>query len=132
MKTDTISDMLTRIRNGNLVGHKVVKIDSTRMTYNITRLLRAEGFISQYETVIKEGRRYIFIYLKYTNNPTRPLIRGLKRVSKPGLRVYVNNNQIPSVLGGQGIAILSTSQGIITNIQAQQLGIGGELLCYIW
>lgn len=132
MKTDTISDMLTRIRNGNLVGHKVVKIDSTRMTYNITRLLRAEGFISQYETVIKEGRRYIFIYLKYTNNPNRPLIRGLKRVSKPGLRVYVNNNQIPSVLGGQGIAILSTSKGIITNIQAQQLGIGGELLCYIW
>lgn len=132
MKTDTISDMLTRIRNGNLVGHKVVKIDSTRMTYNITRLLRAEGFISQYETVIKEGRRYIFIYLKYTNNPTQPLIRGLKRVSKPGLRVYVNNNQLPSVLGGQGIAILSTSKGIITNIQAQQLGIGGELLCYIW
>jgi small subunit ribosomal protein S8 len=132
MKTDTISDMLTRIRNGNLVGHKVVKIDSTHMTYNITRLLRAEGFISQYETVIKEGRRYIFIYLKYTNNPNRPLIRGLKRVSKPGLRVYVNNNQIPSVLGGQGIAILSTSKGIITNIQAKQLGIGGELLCYIW
>ena len=132
MKTDTISDMLTRIRNGNLVGHKVVKIDSTRMTYNITRLLRAEGFISQYETVVKEGRRYIFIYLKYTNNPNRPLIRGLKRVSKPGLRVYVSNNQIPSVLGGQGIAILSTSKGIITNIQAQQLGIGGELLCYIW
>ena len=132
MKTDTISDMLTRIRNGNLVGHKVVKIDSTRMTYNITRLLRAEGFISQYETVVKEGRRYIFIYLKYVNNPNRPLIRGLKRVSKPGLRVYVSNNQIPSVLGGQGIAILSTSKGIITNIQAQQLGIGGELLCYIW
>jgi small subunit ribosomal protein S8 len=132
MKTDTISDMLTRIRNGNLVGHKVVKIDSTRMTYNITRLLRAEGFISQYETVVKDGHRYIFIYLKYTNNPNRPLIRGLKRVSKPGLRVYVSNNQIPSVLGGQGIAILSTSKGIITNIQAHQLGIGGELLCYIW
>ena len=132
MKTDTISDMLTRIRNGNLVGHKVVKIDSTRMTYNITRLLRAEGFISQYETVVKDGCRYIFIYLKYTSNPNRPLIRGLKRVSKPGLRVYVSNNQIPSVLGGQGIAILSTSKGIITNIQAQQLGIGGELLCYIW
>lgn len=132
MKTDTISDMLTRIRNGNLVGHKVVKIDSTRMTYNITRLLRAEGFISQYETVVKDGRRYIFIYLKYITNPNRPLIRGLKRVSKPGLRVYVSNNQIPNVLGGQGIAILSTSKGIITNIQAQQLGIGGELLCYIW
>ena len=132
MKTDTISDMLTRIRNGNLVGHKVVKIDSTRMTYHITRLLRTEGFISQYETVVKEGRRYIFIYFKYSINPTRPLIRGLKRVSKPGLRVYVSNNQIPIVLGGQGIAILSTSQGIITNIQAKELGIGGEVLCYVW
>ena len=132
MKTDTISDMLTRIRNGNLVGHKVVKIDSTRMTYSLTKLLRAEGFISQYETVIKDGRRYIFIYLKYSTNPIRPLIRGLKRVSKPGLRVYVSNNEIPNVLGGQGIAILSTSKGVITNIQAKQLGIGGELLCYVW
>lgn len=132
MKTDTISDMLTRIRNGNLVGHKVVKIDSTRMTYNLTRLLRSEGFISQYETVIKDGRRYIFIYLKYLTSPNRPLIRGLKRVSKPGLRVYINSNEIPSVLGGQGIAILSTSKGVITNIQAKEIGVGGELLCYIW
>lgn len=132
MKTDTISDMLTRLRNGNLVGHKVVKIDSTSMTYSLTRLLRSEGFISQYETVIKNGRRYIFIYLKYLNNSNRPLIRGLKRVSKPGLRIYVGSNEIPSVLGGQGIAILSTSKGIITNIQAKELGVGGELLCYIW
>ena len=132
MKTDTISDMLTRIRNGNLVGHKVVKIDSTRMTYNITRLLRAEGFISQYETVIKEGRRYIFIYLKYTNNPTQPLIRGLKRVSKPGLRVYANSKKLPKVLDNLGIAIISTSKGVMTNLKAKELGIGGEVLCYIW
>ena len=132
MRTDTISDMLTRIRNGNLVGHKVVKIDSTRMTYELIRILRSEGFIRQYETVIKDGRRYIFVYLKYATNPTNPIIRGLKRVSRPGLRVYVSNNQIPTVLGGQGLAILSTSKGIITNFKAKELGIGGELLCYIW
>ena len=132
MKTDTISDMLTRIRNGNLVGHKVVKIDSTKMTYRLIRLLKSEGFIKQYETVLKDGRRYIFVYLKYSETTNRPLIRGLKRVSKPGLRVYVNKNQLPTVLGGQGIAILSTSQGILTNGQAKDNGVGGELLCYIW
>lgn len=132
MRTDTISDMLTRIRNGNLVGHKVVKIDSTRITYRLIKLLKAEGFIKQYETVLKDGKRYIFVYLKYSETTNRPLIRGLKRVSKPGLRVYVNKNQLPTVLGGQGIAILSTSQGILTNGQAKDSGVGGELLCYIW
>lgn len=132
MKTDTISDMLTRIRNGNLVGHKVVKINSTKMSFSLTRLLRSEGFIHQYETVTKNGQRYIFIYLKYLQDSNKPLIRGLKRVSKPGLRVYVASNQIPSVLGGQGIAILSTSRGILTNVQAKKQGIGGELLCYVW
>nr|YP_010478491.1 ribosomal protein S8 [Chlorobotrys sp.]UVI60796.1 ribosomal protein S8 [Chlorobotrys sp.] len=132
MTNDTISDMLTRIRNGNLVGHKVVKIDSTRMNYQLIKLLCAEGLIRQYETVIKDGRQFIFVYLKYSNNSSRPIIRGLKRVSKPGLRVYVSNNQIPTILGGQGLAILSTSKGIITNLKAKDLGIGGELLFYIW
>jgi small subunit ribosomal protein S8 len=132
MQTDTISDMLTRIRNGNLVGHKVVKIDSTQITYRLIRLLKSEGFIKQYETVLKDGRRYIFVYLKYSEATNRPLIRGLKRVSKPGLRVYVNKNQLPTVLGGQGIALLSTSKGILTNGQAKDNGVGGELLCYIW
>jgi small subunit ribosomal protein S8 len=132
MQTDTISDMLTRIRNGNMVGHKVVKIDSTRITYQLIKLLKSQGFIKQYETVLKEGRKYIFVYLKYSDQTNRPLIRGLKRVSKPGLRVYVNKNQLPTVLGGQGIAILSTSRGILTNVQAKTDGVGGELLCYIW
>lgn len=132
MKTDTISDMLTRIRNGNLVGHRVVKIDSTIITYRLIRLLKSEGFIKQYETVLKENRKYIFVYLKYSETTNKPLIRGLKRVSKPGLRVYVNKNQLPTVLGGQGIALLSTSKGILTNSQAKDYGVGGELLCYIW
>lgn len=132
MTNDTISDMLTRIRNGNLVGHKVVRITCTRMNYELIRLLRSEGFITQYETVIKNNRRYIFVYLKYSTNPTTPIIRGLKRISKPGLRVYVNHNQLPIILGGQGLAVLSTSKGIITNFKAKQLGIGGELLFYIW
>jgi small subunit ribosomal protein S8 len=132
MTNDTISDMLTRLRNGNLVGHKVVKINSTRINYQLIKLLRAEGLIRQYETVLKDGRQYLFVYLKYSNNPIRPIIRGLKRVSKPGLRVYVKSNQIPIVLGGQGLAILSTSKGIMTNQRAKELGIGGELLFYIW
>lgn len=132
MTNDTISDMLTRLRNGNLVGHKVVKVNSTRINYQLIKLLRAEGLIRQYETVLKDGRQYLFVYLKYSNNPTRPIIRGLKRVSKPGLRVYVKSNQIPIVLGGQGLAILSTSKGIMTNQRAKELGIGGELLFYIW
>lgn len=132
MTNDTISDMLTRIRNGNLVGHKVVKIDSTRINYQLIKLLRAEGLIRQYETVVKDGRQFIFVYLKYSSNPARPIIRGLKRVSKPGLRVYVSSRQIPIVLGGQGIAVLSTSKGIMTNFKAKDLGIGGELLFYIW
>jgi small subunit ribosomal protein S8 len=132
MTNDTISDMLTRLRNGNLVGHKVVKINSTRLNYQLIKLLRVEGLIRQYETVIKDGRQYLFVYLKYSNNTTQPIIRGLKRVSKPGLRVYVKSNQIPIVLGGQGLAILSTSKGIMTNQTARELGIGGELLFYIW
>jgi small subunit ribosomal protein S8 len=132
MTNDTISDMLTRLRNGNLVGHKVVKINSTRINYQLIKLLRAEGLIRQYETVLKDGRQYIFVYLKYSTNPNSPIIRGLKRVSKPGLRVYVKSNQIPMILGGQGLAILSTSKGIMTNQKAKELGIGGELLFYIW
>lgn len=132
MKTDTIADVLTRIRNGNLVGHKVVKVDSTRLTYELIKLLKAEGFIRQFETVIKNQKRYIFIYLKYTTPSNAPLIRGLKRVSKPGLRIYFRKNQLPVILGGQGIAIISTSLGLLTNNQAKKLGVGGEVLCYIW
>jgi len=132
MFNDKISDMLTRIRNANLVKHKVVQIPATKMNYQIAKVLRAEGFIKQFETVIKDKQRYLFLYLKYSEKKQKPVITGLKRVSKPGLRIYVTSQQIPTVLGNQGIAILSTSQGILTNYQAKRLGIGGEVLCYIW
>lgn len=133
MVNDTISDMLTRIRNGNLVGHKVVKVNYTRLSYLLTRLLKNEGFIRGYETVLKDGQKFIFLYLKYySTNPQRPVIRGLQRVSKPGLRIYVNKNQIPVIFGNQGIAVLSTSRGILTSLEAKELGVGGEVICYVW
>lgn len=133
MVNDTISDMLTRIRNANLVNHKVIKVDYTRLNYMITRLLRNEGFIRGYETVLKDNQKYLFLYLKYySTNPRRPVIRGIKRVSRPGLRIYVNKNQIPIIFGNQGIAILSTSKGILTSLEAKELGVGGEVICYVW
>jgi small subunit ribosomal protein S8 len=99
----------------------------------LTRLLKVEGFIRGYETVKKENQKYIFLYLKYySTNPKRPVIRGIQRVSKPGLRIYVNKNQIPTIFGNQGIAILSTSKGILTSLEAKELGVGGEVICYVW
>ena len=133
MVNDTISDMLTRIRNGNLVHHKVVKIDYTRLNYMLTRLLKVEGFIRGYETVIKDSQKYIFIYLKYySTNPVKPVIRGIQRVSKPCFSIYVNRSRLPVIFGNQGIAILSTSRGILTSIEAKELGVGGEVICYVW
>ena len=132
MVNDKISDMLTRIRNAALVRHKVVLIPSTKVNYQIAKVLRAEGFIKQFEMVKKEGNKYLFLYLKYAGRKQTSVITGLKRVSAPGLRIYVSKNEIPTILGNQGIAILSTSKGILTNFQAKKLGIGGELLCYIW
>ena len=131
MVNDKISDMLTRIRNAALVRHKVVLIPSTNVNYKIAKVLRSEGFIKQFEMVKKEGNKYLFLYLKYAGRKQTSVITGLKRVSSPGLRIYVSKNEIPTILGNQGIAILSTSKGILTNFQAKKLGIGGELLCYI-
>jgi small subunit ribosomal protein S8 len=132
MVNDQISDMLTRIRNANLARHKVVQIPATKMNYQIVKVLRLEGFIKQFETVIKDNKKYLFLYLKYTGKKQKPIITALKRISSPGLRLYVTKQQLPVVLGNQGIAILSTSKGILTNSQAKELGIGGEILCYIW
>ncbi len=132
MVNDRISEMLTRIRNANLVHHKVVEIPFTKLNYKIAKLLRSEGFLKQFETVIKDKKRYLFLYLKYTEKKNKPILRVILRVSKPGLRIYINNHEIPTILGNQGIAILSTSKGILTNIQAKKLGVGGEVLCYVW
>lgn len=129
--SDPIADMLTRIRNALMAKHEYVLVPTSRIKLSITRILKEEGFISDYEVLRGKPHRVIKIYLKYMDN-NQPVISGLERVSKPGLRVYVQKKEIPRVYGGLGIAILSTSKGVKTGQQAWRLGIGGELLCYVW
>ncbi|MGB3508385.1 MAG: 30S ribosomal protein S8 [Microcoleaceae cyanobacterium] len=129
---DTISDMLTRIRNSCMAQHTTTKVPSTKMTRNIAQVLRAEGFIGEFEQEGEGLKKYLVISLKYKGKNHQPIIRQLKRVSKPGLRVYKNRKELPRVLGGIGIAIISTSSGIMTDREARNRGIGGEVLCYVW
>lgn len=129
--TDPIADMLTRIRNAIMVRHDSVLVPSSKMKLSISRILKDEGFINSYEVVRGKPRRMIKIRLKYQDR-NEPVLSGLERVSKPGLRMYVQKNEIPRVYGGLGIAILSTPKGLLTGQQAWRQGIGGELLCYIW
>ncbi len=129
---DTIADMLTRIRNANMARHQTTKIPATRMTRSIARVLHEEGFIAEFEEVQEEAKRNLVVSLKYKGKNRQPLITALKRVSRPGLRVYSNRKELPRVLGGIGIAIISTSQGIMTDREARHQGLGGEVLCYIW
>nr|YP_010952020.1 30S ribosomal protein S8 [Laurencia obtusa]WMP12959.1 30S ribosomal protein S8 [Laurencia obtusa] len=132
MINDMISDTLTRIRNANLAKHQIVQIPATKMTRNIVKVLKEEGFIYQFEEVIENLRNYIVISLKYKGKNKQPIITELKRISKPGLRVYANHKELPKVLGGIGIAIISTSQGLMTDKHARKYGLGGEVICYIW
>lgn len=129
---DTISDMLTRIRNANLARHQTVDIPSTRMTRSIAKVLQEEGFIEGHQQVEEGVKRRLVVTLKYRGKSRDPIIKNLKRVSRPGLRVYSNRKELPRVLGGIGIAIISTSSGIMTDRDARQQGIGGEVLCYVW
>ena len=129
---DTIADMLTRIRNANLARHQTVDIPSTRMTKSIAQVLQEEGFIEGHELTGEGVQRKLVIKLKYRGKTRDPIIKNLKRVSRPGLRVYSNRKELPRVLGGIGIAIISTSSGIMTDRDARQQGIGGEVLCYVW
>ncbi len=129
--TDPIADMLTRIRNAVMVQHDSVLIPSSKMKIAIAKRLKEEGFITDYEMVRDKSHRMIKIHLKYDEN-NRPIINGLERVSKPGLRVYVGSKEIPRIYGGLGIAIVSTSKGVMTGQKAWHEGIGGELLCYVW
>ena len=129
--TDPIADMLTRIRNALMARHDYVLIPASRMKISISKILREEGFINNYEVLRGEPHRVIKIYLKYIDN-NRSVISGLERVSKPGLRVYVQKKEIPRVYGGIGIAIVSTAKGVQTGQQAWHQGTGGELLCYVW
>jgi small subunit ribosomal protein S8 len=131
MTTDPIADMLTRIRNANMVKHEFVLLPWSKMNLAIVRILKEEGFIDNYEVLKGRPARMIKVYLKYTDK-NQPAILGLKRVSKPGLRVYVSRSEIPRVYGGLGIAILSTSKGVMTGQRAWKQHFGGELLCYVW
>jgi len=132
VRTDNIADMLTRIRNANMVKHQIVQVPTTRMSLAITTVLKEEGFIENFENYQEDNKNYILISLKYTGKERQPVIQKLKRVSKPGLRVYANSKKLPTILDNLGIAIISTSQGVMTNLKAKELGIGGEVLCYIW
>ena len=129
--SDPIADMLTRIRNAIMARHDSVLIPASRMKLGIARIIKDEGFINDYEVLRGKPHRAIKIYLKYSDK-NQPVLSGLERVSKPGLRMHVQRKEIPRVYGGLGIAILSTSKGMMTGQQAWRLGIGGELLCYVW
>jgi small subunit ribosomal protein S8 len=129
---DTISDMLTRIRNANMVKHQIVQILSTKMSLAIAKILKEEGFIEDFESYSENNKNYLLISLKYIGKSRESVISKIERVSKPGLRVYKNAKQLPRVLDNLGIAIISTSKGVMTNLKAKELGIGGEVLCYIW
>lgn len=132
MVTDTISDILTRIRNANLVKHQIVQIPATNMSIALTTILKQEGFIEDFENYTEKNKKYLLLSLKYFGKGRKPIISNLERVSKPGLRVYKNSKALPVVLDNIGIAIISTSKGVMTNLKAKELGIGGEILCYIW
>jgi small subunit ribosomal protein S8 len=130
MCTDPIADMLTRIRNAVMTGHEAVLVPASRTKLSIAKILRDEGFIQDYEALKGKPQTMIRIHLKYVD--TRPALVGLERVSKPGLRVYVGMGEIPRVYGGLGIAILSTSKGVMTGQEAWRKRLGGEVLCYVW
>ena len=130
--SDPIADMLTRIRNANTAKHDTVDIPSSKMKIAIANILVDEGYVEKYD-IVKDGNfDAIHITLKYGADKNERIITGIKRISKPGLRVYAGKEDIPKVLGGLGIAILSTNQGVITDKEARKLGVGGEVLCFVW
>ncbi|CAM9090449.1 unnamed protein product, partial [Sphacelaria rigidula] len=130
--TDSIADMLTRIRNANLVRHQIVQVLKTKITLSISQILKEEGYISNFQDIEISNKKYLLITLKYYSKKRQPIITELKRISKPGLRIYVSHKNLPNVVSNLGIAILSTSKGILTNTMAKKLGVGGEVICYIW
>lgn len=132
MINDIIADMLTRIRNANIMKYDDVEVLGSKMTVEIAKILKEEGYISDYkETVSKQGNK-LKLTLKYKNNKKEKVITGLKRISKPGLRVYAKASDLPRVLNGLGIAIISTSEGVMTDKVAREKNLGGEVLAYIW
>jgi small subunit ribosomal protein S8 len=132
MSHDTVADMLTKIRNANLVKHQIVQLPLTNLTREIAKVLLAEKFIVSFEELKNGTSSSLLLVLKYSGKDRKPKITNIKRVSKPGLRVYSNAKKMPRVLGGFGTAIISTSQGLVTDQFARQENIGGEVLCFIW
>ncbi|HHW10562.1 MAG TPA: 30S ribosomal protein S8 [Firmicutes bacterium] len=129
--TDPIADMLTRVRNASHANHDQVEIPASRLKLELARIFKEEGYIRDYK-VIEDGNKSVLrLFLKYGPNKGK-VISGIKRISKPGLRVYVQKEEVPKVLGGLGLAVLSTSQGVMTDKQARKIGIGGEVICYVW
>lgn len=131
MMTDPIADMLTRIRNGNDARHESVQVPASNIKREISRILEEEGYIRDFDYVEDDKQGMIHVHLKYSKDDEK-VISGIKRISKPGLRVYVKANEVPRVLGGLGIAILSTSKGIMTDRDARKEQVGGEVICYVW
>ncbi len=130
--SDPIADMLTRIRNANMRKHETVDVPSSKMKLAIADILVNEGYIVKYDLVDNGKFKDIRITLKYTPDGTKRIISGLRRISKPGLRVYAGKEDMPKVLGGLGIAIVSTNEGVMTDKEARKKGIGGEVLCFVW
>lgn len=129
--TDPIADMLTRIRNAAMARHEVVNIPASKMKVAIAKVLKEEGFIREYELVDEPPRKFLRVHMSY-GGKKEPVLSGLQRVSKPGLRVYVQKREIPRVYGGLGVAILSTPQGVMTGQSAWRRNVGGEVICYVW
>ena len=130
--SDPIADMLTRIRNANTAKHDTVDVPASKMKLAIANILLDEGYIAKYDLVVDGHFQTIHITLKYGADKNEKVITGLKRISKPGLRVYANTEDIPRVLGGLGTAIISTNKGVVTDKEARKLGVGGEVLCFVW
>ena len=130
--TDPIADMLTRIRNANTAKHDIVDIPTSKIKIAIAEILLKEGYIKKFELVDNGNFKDIRVTLKYGKDKNEKIITGLKRISKPGLRVYANKEELPRVLGGLGVAIISTNSGVITDKQARKLNVGGEVLAFVW
>ncbi len=131
MNTDPIADMLTRIRNGLMAGHDFTDMPASKIKISLAETLKKEGFVRGYEVRQDEVRRTMRVHLAYTDK-REPTITGIQRISKPGLRVFVQKRDTPRVYGGLGIAIISTSQGLLTGGEARKRGLGGEVICHVW
>ncbi len=129
--SDPIADLLTRLRNANQVFHEKIDVPGSKLKRALVEILRNEGYVREFEWADDDKQGSIRVYLKYGPGKSR-VLQGLKRISRPGLRIYAKKDEIPKVLGGLGIAILSTSKGIMTDREARRQGVGGEVLCYIW